>query len=337
MVSIQWLRAFAVVMVIIFHVLLKAQILGLTTLSFSQGAAGVDLFFIISGFIMVYITQNRKFSFIDFIKRRIIRIIPLYWILSSIAAIVYFYNPLLVNSHNGETSILSSFTLIPIYGKAMLLEVGWTLRFEFFFYTIFAISMYFFRHNAWYCVLLLILTSAVSLLNIDNFYIQYFTNPIIIEFSLGIFSFHYFMKTKNWLSLTFILMGFFLFIIFGIKNYGIENRVIFYGIPMFLFFLGSISLESIVSKQKTYLSHFFKYIGDASYSLYLSHTFTIAIIAKLYIQLGQDIPYLFFPLSVIASVLAGAICYEWIEKPITKLIKQLNTDNIKINNSFPKV
>lgn len=325
MVTIQWLRALAVMMVIVFHVLLKAQILGLTTLSFSQGAAGVDLFFIISGFIMVYITNRRKFSFINFMKRRVLRIIPLYWLLSMVVGIVYFYNPSIVNSHNGETDILSSFSLLPVQGKVMLLEVGWTLRYEFFFYFIFAISFFLFRKNAIYCLVLIVTISMASLFNLNNFYVQYFTNPIILEFSFGIASYYLFRKVTTKIGLASLITGVMLLALFALAEYGLQNRVVFYGLPMLFIFLGLLSFEDSIKKSKGCTSRFFSYLGDASYSLYLSHTLAIGVVAKALTLFNNGIaPYMFVPLAIIASLLTGIVCYECVEKPITKFVKNLN-------------
>lgn len=325
MVSVQWLRALAVMMVIVFHVLLKAQILGLTTLSFSQGAAGVDLFFIISGFIMIYITEKRKYSFTDFMKRRVIRIIPLYWLLSMVVCIVYFYNPSVVNSHNGETDILSSFSLLPIQGKVMLLEVGWTLRYEFFFYFIFAISIFLFRKNTVYCLIIIVATSMVSLFNLNNFYVQYFTNPIILEFSFGIASYYLFRKITKKIGSALLITGVMLLALFGLTEYGLQNRVVFYGLPMLFVFLGMLSFEDSIKKSEELTSRFFSYLGDASYSLYISHTLAIGAVAKVLSLFNNGIaPYMFVPLAIILSLLTGIVCYECVEKPITKFVKNLN-------------
>jgi hypothetical protein len=83
---------------------------------FHVGSAGIDLFFIISGFIMCFATENKhqqKGSFRKFIKNRVLRIIPLYLILTTVALIVYIIYPEKVNSTGGKTSIIDSYFLIP--------------------------------------------------------------------------------------------------------------------------------------------------------------------------------------------------------------------------------
>ncbi|MEI8622584.1 acyltransferase [Pseudoalteromonas sp. B129b] len=130
--SIQYLRALAALMVLLTHTSFKLENNGSDLLSwFNIGGYGVDLFFIISGFIMCLTVQDKKINFTTFMKQRVIRIIPLYWLMTSVALIIFFINPSLVNSSGGVTSIISSYLLIPD-GTKYLVNNGWTLSYEFF-------------------------------------------------------------------------------------------------------------------------------------------------------------------------------------------------------------
>jgi exopolysaccharide production protein ExoZ len=98
------------------------------------GMMGVDLFFVISGFIMVYITRDwregggRKVP--EFLFARITRIYPLYWVVSGALLAVWFVRPDLVFSSSRNTpELLNSLFLIPAHAYP-LLEVGWTLVYE---------------------------------------------------------------------------------------------------------------------------------------------------------------------------------------------------------------
>jgi peptidoglycan/LPS O-acetylase OafA/YrhL len=102
-ISIQYLRAIAAFMVVLVHLSLQEQkifsqepLLGI----FQVGTAGVDIFFVISGFIMMLILFKKKEKKI-FLKKRIIRIYPIYWIYLSLIMLVILYKPSLVNA-NGE-------------------------------------------------------------------------------------------------------------------------------------------------------------------------------------------------------------------------------------------
>jgi exopolysaccharide production protein ExoZ len=102
--SIQIMRGIASLLVLLNHISVKGYQYGNGALKgFSVGGAGVDLFFIISGYIM-----DQRLNFSQFIIRRIKRIIPLYWLVTTIALIVYLYKPNLINSSGGKTGILVS-------------------------------------------------------------------------------------------------------------------------------------------------------------------------------------------------------------------------------------
>ena len=97
--SIQYLRALAAIMVVIAHSNHKAMIYNVDLLNFVKiGGGGVDLFFIISGFIMCLTVDRNRQSFTSFMKSRVIRIAPLYWILTCVALTIYLINPNLVKS-----------------------------------------------------------------------------------------------------------------------------------------------------------------------------------------------------------------------------------------------
>jgi exopolysaccharide production protein ExoZ len=321
MVSVQWLRALAVMMVVVYHVLLKAQLLGLTSTSFSLGAAGVDLFFIISGFIMVYITFGKYYSPIDFLKKRVTRIVPLYWMLTLVAAVVFILQPSLVNAHNGETTIVGSFTLFPISGKVMLLAVAWTLQYEFLFYFIFSAFLPFLNKRYILVSITIISATLLGIKDHDNYIVRFFSNPIILEFIYGMAAFFILRNTKlN--SLACIMTGALTFYAFHYFNIGLEHRYIGYGVPMLFIFLGVASIKNDDGIIKLKPLKVLAYIGNASYSIYLTHIFSISITVLLLRKINLlSASLLFIALSIILSLLAGLMCYEFVEKRLRIRVK----------------
>lgn len=93
-ISIQYLRGIAALFIVLSHIGYKDRQYSLGTFNFDIGIIGVDIFFVISGFIMYYVSLDKPNglpSILSFFKHRIIRIIPLYWLLTSIALIIYYY------------------------------------------------------------------------------------------------------------------------------------------------------------------------------------------------------------------------------------------------------
>ena len=132
--SIQWMRAIAILMVILQHAAWKGTQYSTNPLGWLKvGEAGVDLFFIVSGFVICHVTYNKTPAPFEFVKARLVRILPLYWLLTCVALVVYLIKPELVNSSGGITSVFHSFTLLPTSSK-YLIRNGWTLSYELYFY-----------------------------------------------------------------------------------------------------------------------------------------------------------------------------------------------------------
>jgi exopolysaccharide production protein ExoZ len=124
--SVQYMRTFAALLVVLSHVAMKGAQYSTDPLSFfNVGAAGVDLFFIISGYIMCHTVSGKSVVFVEFLWAKAKRIIPLYWILTSAALVIFMLFPDKVNSSGGATNIVYSYLLFPTPEK-YLIQNGWT-------------------------------------------------------------------------------------------------------------------------------------------------------------------------------------------------------------------
>ena len=319
LVSIQFLRAFASIIVVMHHIAYKDKIYGNNILDFfTFGEIGVDIFFIISGYIMMYSTHKKDISATTFIKNRIIRIIPLYWTLTIFALIIFLILPDKVNSSGGETMIFESFFLIPTEGK-YLIQNGWTLRYEFLFYFIFMISL-FLRNKRFIAIIIISLLFIGQIFEINNTYLKFITHNLLLEFLFGIFLYLFYQRYRK----DSILLSSTLFIVCILSLYYfmenselIKSRAISYGIPALLFCASFLFLENKLQKFKKFILP----LGDSSYSLYLIHPFVLVanaiIIKKIYFQsIYYDL--LLISSMLISSIICGILTYKYIE------IKQIN-------------
>jgi exopolysaccharide production protein ExoZ len=317
--SIQYLRGVAALLVVYYHSTIKAVQNDLPTAEiFNIGESGVDLFFIISGFIICFVTDKKDFNCFEFLKLRVLRIIPLYWFFTLIALVAYFAVPSMVNSSGGETLIFESFFLIPTEGK-YLIQNGWTLSYEFYFYIICAVLLFFNLNKIW------ILTILCFLPVLSYWFdLYFFFDKFLIEFAMGALSYivytkktHY--KTQSAIVLIFCL-GYFLLMI----STNLSNRVILYGVPMWLLFHAGLLINTHLKYLDTKIAgRFLHLLGDSSYSLYLSHTFALVFFNKIYIYLlGNNnlIGYLTF-LSC-TSVFCGYFVFKYIEVPLNYRVKK---------------
>jgi exopolysaccharide production protein ExoZ len=157
---------------------------------FDLGIFGIDLFFVISGFILSTIVLRSRerpgtHAGWEFLKRRLIRIFPIYWIFAALTAL-----RLLLAHHELGVHYVPSVLLLPspIYPRWWLLvPIAWTLVFEmFFYYLLSAIQLVTVKHAVQ--AMILILGGAVtigSVYHIRRPYLIVFANPILLEFVFG--------------------------------------------------------------------------------------------------------------------------------------------------------
>ena len=314
--NIQSLRAFAAINVVLFH------IIG-TSASYSQnvdklsylegwGANGVDIFFVISGFVMLHTQFFQRRTPSQFLRNRIIRIVPIYWAITAFVFFLYSLFPYLFREMIvTPTWAFSSFffTSSVFSDKHPIVYVGWTLEWEMFFYVMFACGLFFrsWRIQAGFVAIAIFFVSIIS----NNF--------IAIEFLFGMFLAYIhknFVISKLRGSAVFIFGISLLLVSISSKISELElNRVLVWGMPSFFIVFGLLYCPQI----KTRL---FTYLGDASYSIYLVQMLTIPAFYKISSKLlsgwNGDVLALF---CLISSVGFGCIIYSLIEKPITLKIK----------------
>ena len=148
---LQALRAIAALLVVADHALLEVshnepQNL-ITHIAWTLGNAGVYIFFVISGFIMVNICWESfgpKAAAANFVRRRVIRIVPLYW-LATVAALAYHKVSSTHGADAGWSELIYSLAFIPYSNDEgswnPILPQGWTLNYEMMFYAIFALGL----------------------------------------------------------------------------------------------------------------------------------------------------------------------------------------------------
>lgn len=257
--SIQVLRAVAACAVVVLHAVPDAHA---PVGNAGYGAAGVDLFFVISGFIMANVAQGRTVG--EFLRDRAWRIYPLWWI-----AVL----PWLFMVPRGPTFIASSLTLWPIYAGGYyvpVLKVGWTLSFELLFYLGMALA------SATRAALPLAIYALllVGALTTGSSLLHFVGSPMASEFLMGIAIAR--LPRRKVLGLL-IPLGICLLALTPAAIGDVEAtfgpqwalwRVLVWGCPAALIVWGCLSLEPLFAHR---LFGVPVAIGDASYSVYLFH------------------------------------------------------------------
>ena len=280
--NLQILRAIAATLVMFFH---------FNKYPYKIGLFGVDIFFIISGFIIAVVVNK---STNNFLMKRIIRVVPMYYFFTTLLIILISCNLILSKIDISPESIFKSLTFIP-YTKnnsGPILSLGWTLNYEMYFYLLIFISTKISKKPKF----ILTLTSFIIIINIllsfilssTTFYNQYFNfygNPIALEFIFGIIIYYVSNISDNinyFNKIIFLLISIisFLFLIkYDLEKFNF-NKTIFIGIPSSLIVYTFIIFESTINNSTKYLNFLFK-IGNASYIVYLIHPFIISLFLKI--------------------------------------------------------
>jgi len=317
LVSIQHLRAIAALMVIVYHSMRW------TPVDFDVGAAGVDLFFIISGFIMWTIAAERPTTPIAFLTRRWIRIAPLYWLLTLAVAAVSLIWPTLIwdAKPTGEHVLLSLLFIQHLNPDGQPFPVvtpGWSLNYEVLFYLIFAACLLApARLRLRVLTAALIAVPAFGIIVTPTYYLG--ANMMFLQFIAGIWLAHWRLKSDlptPRMGLIMALSGAGVFAILQATDiYDNLWRPILWGIPAFLIISGYIAIEA---GGRLPSMPVLKYLGDASYSLYLGHVVTMQLLTHV-LNSGR---LSFVPIAIAASLAAGLAMHHLLERPLLALFRR---------------
>lgn len=336
--SIQYLRGVAALLVVFHHAsgYLSKYSEGLVKLDVEIGGSGVDLFFIISGFVIFFIADKSNKTISHFLKDRIIRVVPMYWVYTCIMVILVILIPeMIYNTTTFEAlHVFKSLFFIPSYHPGLknqiwpILAQGWTLIYEMFFYCIFSMILFITSKPLTRLILLLVMLTSFVILgklfqSTNPFFVTY-TSTLLFEFFGGAIIGYLFIKNKlphTFFSILIIALGVFGFLSSYFHFGWGESRVREWGIPSGLIVFGLVSLEK---RHKVPISNTFILLGNSSYSLYLSHLLTLDIFGLLWVQVNIDTAYfhlMMFFLSITLSIVVGILSYRLVEKPLTMFIK----------------
>lgn len=329
--SIQALRGLAALLVVLGHA--QEEATQMTNGAFQRlpgpWGSGVDIFFLISGFIMIYSTRNDYGSWASagrFIKRRIQRVVPPYYFFTIAMAIATLLVPeQLDTAQFSWEALVGSLLFLPVTNAEgsirPILSLGWTLNYEMFFYLIFAICLPFSRRAAvsWTLFALALIVLLGAVFKIDSAAWTFYTNPLLLEFGLGVALGVLFVQKDratgvNWLPATAVIVA---LLAWSYKeDPQLMHRVATLGAMSTI--LLAIALWQPPSMSPT-TERVTGLLGDASYSLYLSHPFALAI-WKLVWRLPETafFNWLYVLTASLFAIACAVAFYFIVEKPLIR-------------------
>jgi peptidoglycan/LPS O-acetylase OafA/YrhL len=296
-------------------------------------SAGVDLFFVISGFVMVYASRGlfaEAGASQAFFARRIARVVPLYWAAITLYLAVALALPALLNRDYLDLPyILASYLFIPTARPDGLVQpvypIGWTLDFEMFFYALFALAVLLPRRQA----VAALLGGLVGLVALGRLFalpqpLANWTDPLILEFAAG--AVLGLLRTEGVCAPRALRVALALAGLGGLVLAAAEptwvagwHRAALWGAPAALI-VAAAALTPAAEDRETPWSRFGAAVGDASYALYLVHPFVIRGLRELAWRSGLFAligPWGFVVLALVLSVVVAYVIFRWFELPMT--------------------
>ena len=283
-----------------------------------NGSSGVALFFVISGFVMTLSAlplRSQAHPIKTFLFRRLERIVPMYWLVTTAKVVVLLSIPTLgINALSSWSHIVSSYAFVPHLSSNNTFEpvviVGWTLNFEMAFYLLFGIALSCRRHPLWLLLRVLVFLGMLP-----------FWWTLMFEFLFGILlalGVHW-IRASPWFVGA-VLMSAGLAALLSLQAPFLLRGVI-WGVPATAAVAGALILERFWERgtPKWLLE-----LGDASYSIYLIHTCVLpgaGLLLTRWEGLTRRSVAFSLVLAVLLSLVAGELAYRLVERPIVSLFK----------------
>jgi exopolysaccharide production protein ExoZ len=292
---------------------------------FWVGAAGVDVFFVISGFIIWTVAARGESQPGPFLWRRFTRVAPAYWLVTFLVAGVALADPMFLPQVSvTPRHLLLSLAFIqhtdPNGLVFPVLPPGWTLNYEAIFYVSFAAVL--FAHERFRFVLIVAAMAAICAVGfLDPPLYGLAANPMLLQFAAGAWLGRRHMQRRRiepGAGLIFLVLGLAALATMGLTGFRNEFfRPLLWGLPAVMIVAGAVALEEGGwLKVPAVLVG----LGDASYAIYLCHMPVTALVGH---TLGVQPVALFVAASLVASVTVGLAFHRWIETPLIRLCRRL--------------
>jgi exopolysaccharide production protein ExoZ len=333
--NLHLLRVIAALGVVYFH---TTSVSGLE-LDWDVGSRGVDVFFVISGFIIAYIGTSKPEQFF---RRRLIRVVPFYWAATLVVFAVVTVMPHVFRTTTSSVPhLVSSLLFIPHLAPSgemqPTLALGWSLNFELLFYVVFAIALRLSqRWSPVLCVAALVsYVVAVHAFGARGDIVEFYGRPIVLEFCYGIAAFYLFKwcdarrdRLAAVVGLKWVLAGVLIggLVALCVLEHDFRDRAPRYlaaGIPSFAIVASALLLERIWGW--TTNNRLIFLLGEASYIVYLVHPYIVFTVLRVVVKdaSGLSSPVLVLligGLLALTSVVSIAI-HVLFEKPVMAYLR----------------
>jgi exopolysaccharide production protein ExoZ len=315
--SLQYIRAIAALSVVMFHILEG------TSHKWPIGAKGVDIFFVLSGFLMFSISERRQLSPKQFLSDRVTRILPTYWLATILTFLCACISSKILQHSSSDVGLLIiSLLFLPssnLQNNYPTLYVGWSLNYEMFFYITFSFVL---LCRPWHRIITMsiLFTTVIIIyqfLHVNNIFLLTYTSPLLLEFLAGAWMAFLLTRPLQDHKAIFLVIC----VVIAMFIFGILMPRINYAGPAVLLVSASVLLERRHWIPKIPM---LKTLGDASYSIYLFQQFAFDGIAHpLHFaaratHTAIDSNWVLVPLEFASAVGLGLVIHYLVEQRLTE-------------------
>ena len=332
LLNLQALRGIAALLVLMHHSLFHFKAMGLSSSIFefvaTHGNIGVDIFFVISGYVMAKTTANSnhrpKTSF-HFLSKRFTRIYLGYWPVFFFALIIYYFHR---PDYLLDKQVLQS-SLLLVFGNysKLLITPAWSLTFELYFYLVvgLVLSSRLLKPIPVFLVMSLLIGFKSIFTELgDSMLLDFFFSPYVYEFIAGYLIFFYwqYISAGKWIVVSLVLGIVFLSI--GVQLDESQGYLRFFAFGLFsvclVWFMVLLEVNNVFI-----FRGWIKNIGDSSYTLYLLHTVLLGLFYSFDIRdylVSRDIALIGFIACIVLIISFSWVFYILIEAPLYKGAKR---------------
>lgn len=335
--DIQWLRGIAALLVVFEHLknemMFRLQDLDPAAYEalFIPFAAGVDIFFVISGFVIAH-SSRRLFgqpgAWRLFLARRLARIAPLYWLLTLAFLVLLVVSGSRLVGQLDPAYLAGSFLFVPVANgdgvPLPILPLGWTLNYEMMFYALFALVLWLPRTIALPILSVLIagIVLAGQIFRPESLQLRFWCDPIILEFLAGIAIQSLCARGLVLPGLARVALaaaGVAILVAVGLPDDLYSQRWILWGGPASLIVLAAAAGNTGIKRRVGDLA------GDTSYAVYLVHLFVLIALTRAFLRLGwTSAPAVFLAYPVLALTAIGVsafLLHRLFERPVLSFLR----------------
>ncbi|MEZ2345470.1 acyltransferase family protein [Terriglobus sp. RCC_193] len=333
--SIQHLRWFAATLVVLRHALghFPDELTSRNPLTRS-GEFGVDIFFVISGFILWYISAQSRPRPVPFLLNRITRVYPPYWFFTLVMVATAIVLPKAFRfAYVKPLFVVKSLLLFPAWHPVLhainpVLPIGWTLQYEVFFYLLFALMLLLppSRRLLGNLAALVLLVALGRLIHFSSPPLHVYTDLPLLEFGAGMVIGALYEKRRLVPPVLGIVMAMAALVwMYPMTAFVASDcRALAWGPPAALLVYGILSAEH--GTRAAWNLRLLELLGDASYSLYLCHLFALGILRmawKPFPQFGTTACVLYVLAATLLATAMGLLTHVYLEKPTVKAMRRV--------------